>query len=72
VSLPGRTTIRLSVYTPDGQCIRTLASGRREAGRFSLIWDGASENGGKVAAGIYVCRLVAGNRVFSQKMILSK
>jgi len=49
--------VRLAIYDILGQCVRTLAERRMEAGSHSVVWDGADERGRAVASGVYVVRL---------------
>jgi zinc metalloprotease ZmpB len=50
-------TIRMSVYTMLGQEVRMLVSGSFAAGSHSVIWDGTSSTGQRLASGAYLCRL---------------
>ena len=60
-SLPETQNGLLSVYSADGSLILKQAV----RGRGTFTW-----NAGKLASGIYVCRLTAGEKVFSKKMML--
>jgi hypothetical protein len=48
----------LEVYSVDGRRVRTLTSGVREAGEFSLEWDGRDDAGRGLSEGVYFARLV--------------
>jgi hypothetical protein len=62
-----RTTIRfelarggfveLDVLSPDGRRVRSLVSGRREAGEHRVDWDGRDAAGAPVASGVYLIRM---------------
>ncbi|MDZ7290873.1 MAG: CocE/NonD family hydrolase [candidate division KSB1 bacterium] len=69
-SLSRTTAIQIAIYNLLGQEIRTLAEGLAPAGKFTMRWDGCDQNGQKVAAGIYLCRLVAGKSVRTRKLMV--
>ncbi len=55
LSRPGE--VELCVYDLSGRRIRTLSSGRLEAGRHERSWDGRGEAGARSGAGVYFLRL---------------
>ncbi len=55
-----------------GRRTALLASGHRDAGRYTIVWDGCDESGRRVASGIYFARMVAPDYVTTRKMILLK
>ena len=63
--------VELAVYNLAGQQIMTLAQGPRNAGSYTLRWDGRDEAGRELASGMYLYRLQAGKkRVETRKMLL--
>ncbi|NUM69221.1 MAG: T9SS type A sorting domain-containing protein [Ignavibacteriaceae bacterium] len=70
VSVPGLT--ELKIYDISGQLIKTLVSEFREAGDYSVNWNGTDNYGGKVPSGIYFYRMNNGDNSTSRKMILLK
>ena len=64
--------IGLSVYSSTGQKVASLAHGPREAGSYTLRWDGRDDRGGALATGVYFYRLQAGKRVRALKLVLTK
>lgn len=62
--LPSPQVVTLDVFDLQGHRVRTLASGRYEAGSHAVRWPGVDEQGRQVANGIYFVRLQAG--AFSQ------
>lgn len=71
--LPEAAKIELAVYDTAGRLVRTLITGRDfSEGHHEQNWDGRDLHGNKVAAGIYVYRLMAGSRHESGRMILVK
>ncbi len=62
--------IDLAVYNLTGQKFATLAQGLREAGTYTLRWDGRDDDGRDLATGVYLYRLKAGERVETRKLLL--
>ena len=69
-SLPDAAEVTVEVYNPIGQLIRTLFSGRKEAGYHSVIWDGTDKYGADAASGIYLYRIATGAEQSVRKMVL--
>lgn len=51
--------VELAVYNLTGQKVATLANGSREAGAYTLRWDGRDDDERELASGVYpiACRL---------------
>jgi hypothetical protein len=64
--------IRLAVYDATGRLVATLAEGFRDAGPYVTAWDSRSDDGLRVASGVYFCRLEAGGETLTRKMVLLK
>ena len=71
-SLPEAQHVTLEVVNIQGQVVRTLVDDVRSAGDYSVEWDAISDNGNRVASGVYFYRLSAGDQVASRKMTLLK
>jgi hypothetical protein len=71
-SLRQAGSIRLDVLNLLGQKVRTLIDGTRPAGNHSIVWDGTSDGGKKVASGIYLYRLKSSDFIRTRKMVLTK
>ncbi|MBK6765881.1 MAG: T9SS type A sorting domain-containing protein [bacterium] len=63
--------IELSIYDVTGRLVTTLARGATAPGEYSLLWDGTA-NGTQLSTGLYLARLIAGNNVDTQKLLLLK
>jgi hypothetical protein len=70
--VPERCDVRVAVYSPTGRLVRELASGPREAGRYSALWTGVDSSGEAVGSGVYFCVLEAGGRRIERKMVLMR
>jgi hypothetical protein len=68
--LPQSSDMKLTIYNLCGQRVKTLVSGKIQAGRHQVIWDGTDSSGKRVAPGIYFYRLEAGNFKATEKLIL--
>jgi len=64
--------VRITVFNVIGQRVRTLVDGVEAAGPHTVIWDGRSERGQEVSAGVYFLRFRAGMQVETMKMLLLK
>jgi predicted outer membrane repeat protein len=62
------TSVRL--YSIDGRLVRTLAEARLPSGRHRIAWDGRDDGGSAAASGLYLCRVVAGDRTAITKLSL--
>ncbi|MFZ4619570.1 MAG: CHRD domain-containing protein [Bacteroidota bacterium] len=70
--LPVQSGVTLKVYDIIGREVATLFSGHRNAGRFTVEWNGKDQFNSSVASGIYFYRLEAGSFIQTKKMILLK
>jgi hypothetical protein len=69
-TLPRATTVRLAVYDIAGRRVRSLIDGERSAGTHSAEWNGRSERGERLEAGVYIIRLQAEGRSLTQRVAL--
>jgi len=70
--LPEKSEVKLIIYNLLGKKIRTLVDKSQLPGQKIAAWAGLNDNGYKVASGLYIYKLVAGNYVKSRKMLLMK
>jgi DNA-binding beta-propeller fold protein YncE len=68
--LPKESPVRLTVYNVAGQAVREYKPGKQDAGFYTYKWDGRSNLGHRVGAGVYFYRLTAGNWVKTRKMVV--
>lgn len=69
-SLNAAGAVRLTVYSTTGQQVRKLVSQWQEMGSHTASWDGRDQQGREVASGLYLVRLLAGERMQTQKIAL--
>jgi len=62
--------VNMTFYNVAGQVVKEFNQGKQKAGYYSITWDGRSNRGHKVGAGIYFYRLEAGSWVKTRKMVV--
>ncbi len=70
--LPEGSDVSLAIYNPNGQLVKKLVAGEMAAGRHSFVWDAKDDRGERVASGVYVYVLKAGDYVARKKLVLMK
>ncbi len=70
--LPEPARVVLQIYDVRGRNVRVLVDGGREAGYHAIAWNGEDEVGRAVRSGVYICRLEAGGRSISEKIVLAR
>ena len=70
VDLDTRADMELAVFNMRGQQVATLARGPYPAGTHSFVWDGRGRRGLQLGSGVYACRLRAGGREQTRKLLL--
>jgi len=71
-SLAEDDNVELTIFNLRGEKIRVLVREQREAGSYSIIWDGSDDNGNKVASGIYFYSLNTSQYSATRKMVMIK
>lgn len=71
-ALPEASEVTLTIYNSFGQVIRTLVSGQLSAGHHTVTWNATDASGMRVASGVYMYVLKAGDVVMKNKMLLMK
>ncbi|MEJ2635171.1 MAG: FlgD immunoglobulin-like domain containing protein [Calditrichia bacterium] len=71
-TLPEKSNVTLNVYNLLGEKVKTLVNSSQAAKSYRVTWDGTNDRGVKVASGIYIYKINAGNFAESRKMILMK
>lgn len=69
-SLPQAGEVDLAIHNSAGQRVAVLVQGMREAGTYSLTWDGRDDTGRVLASGVYLCRPRAGEQEDRRKMLV--
>ncbi|RMD91609.1 MAG: T9SS C-terminal target domain-containing protein [Calditrichaeota bacterium] len=61
---------KLEIFNVLGQRVRVLLDERKQAGRYTVQWDGTDDTGEPVVSGVYYYKLHAGDHVNVEKMTL--
>ena len=56
-SLATSAGIRLNIYNLKGEKVRTLIDRYQSAGTFEIDWNGRNDDNGRVASGVYICKM---------------
>lgn len=67
-----RATVGIHIYSLLGQRLRTLTYTEREAGSYTIVWDGCSGDGTRAAPGVYLIRLQANGNAVTCKALLMR
>ena len=70
--LSRETAVKLNVYDMKGRRINALVNQVQNAGRHHVRWNAKDARGNGISAGVYLYRLEAGGKVFTEKMIFMK
>jgi len=72
-TLDREAAVTLRVLDPAGRLVRVLVDGAvGGAGPHTITWDGRDGAGREVPTGVYLCRLEAGGRVDTRKLLLAR
>jgi hypothetical protein len=69
-ALPAASPVTLRLFGVDGRLVRTLVDARVDAGIHQAVWNGRNEAGAEAAPGVYFCRLRAGEKTLTQRLVL--
>jgi len=69
-SIPNDAKATISVFNLLGRKVSTLLAGNRNAGVYRISWDGRDDSGAQLPAGVYLCRMQAGEFMKTIKMVL--
>jgi flagellar hook assembly protein FlgD len=70
VARSGRVEVEL--FDLAGRRVRRLVGEAQPAGRHRVVWDGRDAAGGRVAEGVYFCRMSAGSYRATHRLVLMK
>lgn len=69
-TLPESTPATLNIYDLMGRKVATLINGHHTAGTHEIRWDGRDDGGARLASGLYLVRLKAGERVQTSRLTI--
>jgi hypothetical protein len=71
-SVGRQAPVSLTIHDVSGRMVRTIVSQTLVPGEYSASWDGTSDNGQKLAGGVYFSRLKVGDVESNRKMLMLK
>jgi hypothetical protein len=66
----GKVTV--SIGRLDGSLVKTLVNGPIAGGSHTVVWDGRNSSSGIVPSGVYLCRVTAGDRALTAKLMFAR
>jgi photosystem II stability/assembly factor-like uncharacterized protein len=70
--LPVNSEVTLSIFNTNGQLVKRLVAGEMSAGRHHLVWDATDDRGVRVASGVYLYVIKAGEFTAQRKLVVMK
>ncbi|MCX5801229.1 MAG: T9SS type A sorting domain-containing protein [Candidatus Eisenbacteria bacterium] len=70
VGAPGK--VSLKVFDVSGRVVRTLVDETKATGRYTVIWDGRTDRGDKVASGVFFYQLDAPGYKSAKKLVIAQ
>jgi hypothetical protein len=70
--LPKSGAVTIVIYNVSGQCTKTLVNGYKDAGYYTVRWNGRGQDGQIVSNGVYFCQMVAGAYTTVKKILLTR
>jgi hypothetical protein len=71
-ALPEAGEVSLSIYNANGQLVKKLVAGAMNAGQHNFTWDATDDRGLRVASGVYLYVIKAGEFTAQRKLVLMK
>jgi hypothetical protein len=71
-AVASNSSVELTIYNVRGQKVRRLVSETKSPGRYTVNWDGTSDQGTRVASGVYFYRIQIGTYTAVKKMVVLK
>ena len=66
-SIPQTAIVTLEVFDDVGRIVTTLVNGKEDTGEHSVLFDAS-----KLGSGVYICRLITGDILLTNKLVLLK
>jgi flagellar hook assembly protein FlgD len=74
-ALPKTSFVTLQVFDAEGKLVRELIREMQEPGEYDVCWEGNDDEGKRVGAGRYLCRITAhaaGGGAFMQSRLIER
>jgi len=70
--LPSAETVRITIYDLTGRQVRELLNENKNAGSYTVQWDGRNQIGEQVSSGVYIYQISSGQFSQTRKMVFVK
>jgi hypothetical protein len=70
--LKSNALVAIQVYDVQGKKVRSLGGDYKQAGTYTIKWNGLNESGTQVPSGIYFIRISAGNETLNHRIVMMK
>ena len=70
--LPEQSHVLLTVYDMLGRKVKTLVNETKDAGQFSVKWNGTTDRGESVGSGVYIYEIITPQYISTKKMVIIK
>ncbi len=70
--VPEKNHVSIKVFNISGQLVKTLVNTAKDAGSFTVKWDGRDQAGFQLPSGVYMYEMKAGSFIQNKKMLLIK
>ncbi len=71
-SVAQASNVQITIYNIMGQRVRTLIDNTKAPGRYTIQWNATNDAGLRVSSGVYFYKMIAGDFVRTNKMLLMK
>ena len=69
-TVPDAGEVSLNVFDLNGRLVKTLVNGNAKPGVNRVVWNLTDKTGRQVSPGVYFCKLVAGSKTQSRKLVV--
>ena len=71
-NLKSNAQVTIYIYDIQGKRVRSLGDNYRQAGTYTVRWDGMNESGTQVPSAVYFIRVSAGNETLNHRIVMMK
>lgn len=68
--IPRRSKVQICIYNVLGQKVATVLDEEKEAGYYTIVWNGRKEDGSQLCSGVYFYRIQTEQFVQTKKFVL--
>lgn len=72
LGIPKESEVEVEAFDITGRSVRRLAKGMHQPGASTLVWDLRSDEGQRLATGVYMVRARIGDQVFTRRVVIEK